>query len=328
MLRFLGFCKVFRQPESIYDFERWLAGFGLQSRFCLDDAMWLAFTLLAALMQAGRNALQKQLSVYVPVLGVALARFLFASPLALAYLLGHYQFSPELVLPHFSWIFVLYVVLAAVAQIGATVLMVQLFHLKNYAVGVGLAKSEAIWAAILGVLFFGAHLGFLGWIGVLVGTLAIFLMSGAQKIRQFSWQTLSIGAASGLCFALTSLWVRQASLQLDLPHLAAAAWVLVCVISLQAMALSAYLFVQQRETLKLLWQHKKLAIANSVFSFFGSLGWFSAMSLQHVALVKTVGQIEVLFMLMISAWIFKEPLRRQDWVGLALIVVAAVLVVW
>lgn len=290
--------------------------------------MWLAFTLLAALMQAGRNALQKQLSVHVPVMGVALARFLFAGPLAAVYLLGHYYFSPELPLPHFSWLFGLYVVLAAVAQIAATALMVKLFHLKNYAVGAGLAKSEAVWAAILGVLFFGTQLGLTGWLGVLVGTLAIFLMTGARRFKQFSWQTLAIGAASGLCFALTSLWVRQASLQLDLPRLAAAAWVLLSLISLQAAALSLYLFVQQRNTLKLLFRHKKLTFANSVFSFFGSLGWFSAMSLQHVALVKTVGQIEVLFMLMISAWIFKEPWRRQDVIGLVLIVVAAVLVVW
>ncbi len=48
--------------------------------------MWIWFTLLAAVAQAGRNAFQKQLSVNVPVLGVTLARFFYAVPLASGYL--------------------------------------------------------------------------------------------------------------------------------------------------------------------------------------------------------------------------------------------------
>ena len=47
---------------------------------------WLVLTLFAAFMQAWRNAFQKQLSQHVPVLGVTLARFLGAWPLALHWL--------------------------------------------------------------------------------------------------------------------------------------------------------------------------------------------------------------------------------------------------
>ena len=36
--------------------------------------------------------------------------------------------------------------------------MVKLFKLRNYAIGAGLAKSEAILAAVLGVLFFSESL--------------------------------------------------------------------------------------------------------------------------------------------------------------------------
>lgn len=290
--------------------------------------LWIWFTILAAFMQAGRNAFQKQLSLTVPVLGVTLARFIFASPLALLYLMLHYQAQPNLTLPNFSPLFFLYIVLASVVQILATALMVQLFHLKNYAIGVGLAKSEAILAAILGVLFFGTHIGGLGWLGIFIGAIAIFLMTGINQFKQFSWKTLSIGLASGLSFALTSLWVREASLQLHLPALVSAAWVLFTVISLQAVGLTLYLFIKQKNTLSQLFKAKRLMLATSLCSFLGSLGWFSAMSLQHVAFVKTVGQIEVFFMMMISVFIFKERLKRQDILGLVLIVIAAILVVW
>jgi len=52
------------------------------------------------------------------------------------------------------------------------------------------------------------------------------------------------------------------------------------------------------------------------------------MSLESVAIVKTLGQVEVLFTLMISAWFFKEKLQRTDHLGLLLVVVGAVLVIW
>lgn len=291
--------------------------------------LWLWFTLLAASMQAGRNAFQKKLSRDVPVLGVTLARFLYAVPLALGYLLLHYfVWSPETAVPKFPILFWFYIIGASIAQILATALMVRLFHLRNYAIGVGLAKSEAILTAILGVLFFSTQISWLGWLGVLIGAMAIFLMTGATALRQLSWQTLWIGLGSGLSFALTSLWVREASLLLELPSLIAASWVLFCVITFEAILLLGYLALKERQTLVKLWQHPALAITISIFSFFGSLGWFSAMSLQHVAFVKTVGQIEILFMLFISLFIFKEKLRKPDLVGLGLTVIAAILVVW
>lgn len=290
--------------------------------------LWVWLSVFAGFMQAGRNAFQKQLSVHVPVLGVTLARFIFAVPLALAYLCFHYQYQPSLIIPQFSSSFIIYILLASAAQIIATALMIVLFRLKNYAIGAGLAKSEAVLAAILGVTLFGTQINALGWLGIVIGGIAIFLMTGVNNLRQFSWKTLLLGLGSGLSFALTSLFVREASLLLDLPALVSASWVLFCVISLQALSLTLYLWIKQRDTLIKLMRYPALTIATSVFSFFGSVGWFSAMSLQHVAFVKTVGQIEVLFMLMISFFIFKERLKQQDLIGLLLIVIAAILVVW
>ena len=47
-----------------------------------------------------------------------------------------------------------------------------------------------------------------------------------------------------------------------------------------------------------------------------------------MAYVKTLGQVEVLFTLLISVLVLKEKLKRQDLLGLTLIVLAAVLVMW
>ena len=63
---------------------------------------WILFTLMAAFMQAWRNAFQKQLSTTVDIWGVTLARFIFGLPLAIIYIQGLYVFSPVANKVHFS----------------------------------------------------------------------------------------------------------------------------------------------------------------------------------------------------------------------------------
>lgn len=288
--------------------------------------LWIPFTLLAAFMQAWRNAFQNRLSREVSTAGVTLARFIWAGPLALGYLWLLYRWE-EAPMPQFGWHFAGLILLAAVAQILATALMVMLFRQRNYAIGVGLAKSEAVIAAVLGSLFFATPLSLLAWFGVVIGAAAFWLMISPGALRSFSVRTLLTGLGSGLAFALTTLWVREASLLLGLPFLHSAAWVLASVILLQTLILLGWLLVYEPHTLTALWQRPGQTGLISLFSCIGSLGWFTAMSLESVALVKTLGQVEVLFTLLISALWFRESLKRRDLVGLALIVVGAVCVV-
>ena len=290
---------------------------------------WVFFTVLAAFMQAFRNAFQKKLSATVPVMGVTLARFLFGAPLAALYLCGLYHWGDAPASPvQVPTMFVLYAAAAALMQIVATSLMVKVFTFNNYAIGAGLAKSEAIFAAILGVMFFASSLTPLGWLGVLVGAVEVFLLSGLKSLRDLDGRTLVYGAGSGLSFALTSLWVREASLSLGLPYPFGAAWVLLLVLTIQTVTLLVYLALKSPETLQQMRLQPKLVLITSIASCVGSLGWFTAMSLQTVPLVKTLGQIEVLFTLLISVFWLKEKLKPQDLWGLALIVLAAVLVMW
>ena len=284
---------------------------------------------MAAFMQAWRNAFQKQLSTTVDVYGVTLARFIFALPLALIYISCLYHFKPVTESVHFNLRFAIYVLIAALSQIAATALMVQLFKQKNYAIGVGLAKSEAVLAAIIAVVFLSDHLSLLGWFGVAVGGFAVFLMSKGRDFSDFSVPTLCIGIGSGLCFAITSLLVREASLELDnLPFIHRAAWVLLMVIGTQCFLLLMYLGIFRRATLWAMWQRIGLTFRVSLCSFLASLGWFSAMSMQSVPIVKTLGQVEIIFSMLISAYFFKEKLARAEHLGIVLVVIAAFLVIW
>ena len=289
--------------------------------------LWVFFTVLAAFMQTFRNGLQSKLSKDVSTLGVTLARFLFATPIALTYLVLLYQFEP-IAHPEFNRQFISYVAIAAGMQILATALMVVLFKQQNFAIGAGLAKSEALVAAILGALFFGSALTPLGWFGVLIGALAVFVLSGLRFNQGFQLKTVLIGLSCGSAFALTSLSVREASIALDLPFPHSAAWVLLWVLTLQSIILIAHIAIKERHTFSKLKQHLPTTFAISVTSCIGSIGWFSAMSLQYVAYVKTLGQIEVLFTILLAIFWLKQKPSKNELLGLILIALAAILVMW
>lgn len=288
---------------------------------------WVFFTLGAVVMQTFRNALQSKLSAHMSTSGVTLSRFLFAPPIALIYLLILYAFSKQAI-PEFTTEFILIVLLASVMQIFATSLMVILFKQKNFAIGAGLAKSEALVAGVLGTLFFGSQLNLFGWIGILIGAAAIFVLSGGGRKGQLSVKTILIGLACGSCFALTSLYVREASHLLQVPFPHSAAWVLLWVLCIQTTLLVSYIAIKDRSTFVSLKNNAKMTFATSATSCFGSICWFSAMALQHVAYVKTLGQVEVLFTILIATFWLKNKVKTYEIVGLLLIAAAAILVMW
>lgn len=288
---------------------------------------WVWFTLLAAFSQSWRNAFQSRLSATMPTAAVTLARFLWASPLALVYLSLLYWFEPTRP-PTFTFQSYGYLVGASVMQIAATALMVLLFKQKNFAVGAGLAKCEAPVSAFLGVLFFGTSLTTFGWGGVFIGATAILILSCPNGLRSISLKTALLGLSCSTAFALTSLWVREASLTLQLPFLHSAAWVLFIVVVLQTVMLAGYLVFNDISALKNMFYKPKLVVMTSIASFIGSVGWFSAMSMQAVPYVKTLGQVEVFFTMLISVFWLNESVKRKDALALVLIAIAAVLVMW
>ena len=288
---------------------------------------WILFTLGAIVMQTVRNALQSKLSGAVNTSGVTLSRFILAPPIALVYLLILYSSSASQV-PEFSGTFIAVILCASLLQIAATSLMVILFKQKNFAIGAGLAKSEALVAGVVGMLFFGSYLTPLGWAGILIGAIAVFVLSSGNRLHGISVKTMVIGLACGTCFALTSLLVREASHMLNVQHTVAAAWVLLWVLCVQTISLSGYIALTKPFVFRQLTNAKKQVLAISTVSCLGSICWFTAMALQHVALVKTLGQLEVLLTLVLSHYWLKNTVTKREIAGLLLIGLAAIFVMW
>jgi drug/metabolite transporter (DMT)-like permease len=55
-------------------------------------------------------------------------------------------------------------------------------------------------------------------------------------------------------------------------------------------------------------------------------GWFTAMAIEPIAHVRTLGLIELLFSLAISRRVFQEQLRTIEWLGLAMLVFGLVVI--
>jgi len=124
---------------------------------------------------------------------------------------------------------------AAVSQIAATVLLIKALALKNFAVGTASAKPEAILTAIIGSLFFCGALNLLGYVSVFLGVAGVPIASNWRV----SWadlkpnKSIKFGVGAGLGFALASLWVRDASLSLEIDRVVSAATVLIFMVTLQ-----------------------------------------------------------------------------------------------
>ncbi|MGI9281025.1 MAG: DMT family transporter [Endozoicomonas sp.] len=293
-------------------------------------ATWIWLTLMAAVAQAFRSAGQKTLSERVSVWGTTFARYAVALPLVWIYLFLQLQWQDS-ELPEISSTFLLYSLGTGLAQIAATAFIVKLFQLRNFAIGIIYSKSEAVLVAVLGAIVFSQVLSWAGWVSVLLGMAGLIFLNppGPQKgFRSLFSISAGYGLAGGFCFAITTLWARQASLSLGVDPLVSSAYTLAVTIVMQVVILGGFIVFREPHTLRKLMEQWQLSSTVGFLSLVGSIGWFTAFSLQNPALVKTLGQVEFFFALLISTRLFKETHSFREYGGMALILASVILLLW
>lgn len=298
----------------------------------MSDHLWIFLTLFAVVMQTVRTAGQKHLTAHMDAAAATLVRFLFGLPFAAAYLFlvtRVYQVS----LPETNAIFWLFAVIASVTQVVATALLVHLFSLRNFAVGTTYVRTEAFLTALLGALLFGELITLAGWFailisvsGVVVLTIARTQMDAINLIERLWNRAAAVGLASGLCFALASLSLRKASLSLEAGNFQLSAGVtLVTMVTIQTAMTAAYVGIRSGHQFRVIATRWRTCLFVGLTSALGSIGWFTAMTLERAAYVKALGQVEFLFALAVSSLFFKERSNALELSGMTL-VAAGVLV--
>ena len=73
------------------------------------------------------------------------------------------------------------------------------------------------------------------------------------------------------------------------------------------------------------WGSRKQASVVGLTSMLGSVGWFTAMTLQNAAYVRALGQVELIFTFFTSVLIFRERIAKAE-IGGTLLIVSGVLI--
>jgi drug/metabolite transporter (DMT)-like permease len=219
--------------------------------------------------------------------------------------------------------------LGGVTQIMATFLLVYLFGLRNFAVGTAYSKTEAIQAAVFGFVLLADPLSLGAGVAILIGFAGVALISVAHTaltlgtmIRSTFSRTALIGLASGALFGISAVGFRGGSLALgggEDEFMMQAGFTLMCGITFQTAVMLAYMQWKEPGQIKAVAKAWKPASMVGLSGVLGSICWFTAMTIQSVAYVRSLGQIELIFTFAASYFIFKERPNRIEVIGVLLI---------
>ena len=202
--------------------------------------LWVVFTLIAAAAQTVRNATQRELTAKLGTVGATHVRFLFGFPFALVFLVA-VMIVTGAALPHPPAVFWPWVLLGAGAQIAATALMLAAMNDRSFVVVYAYIKTEAVQAALFGLIFLGDAVTPAAGAAILIATTGVVIMALKPGTAMDVRATL-LGLAAGAMFALSAVGFRGAILSLALPnYLMAATFTVVTGLLLQSLLLSLYL---------------------------------------------------------------------------------------
>ncbi len=288
--------------------------------------LWAIFTVVAAAGQVLRNAQQKELTQSLGTVGATHVRFLFGLPFGLLFL-ALVLVGMGLPLPTLNTAMLAWTVVAALAQIGATALLLAAMRERSFVVITAYAKTEPMQVAVFGLAFLGDSVTPGVAAAIVIATAGVLLVSWPRSTggEAFSWKPALLGLGSGAMFAIAAIGFRGGIRALDTPSFVMAATVTLALgLSIQTALLSAYLYILDRKRLMAilsLWRPSMLAGFTGAFA---SQMWFLAFALETAAKVRTLALIEILFAQVLSRNLFKQTLASREAVGIGLIVAGVI----
>ena len=289
--------------------------------------LWVAISLASAFMQNLRTALQKALTPRIGVLGATYARFLFAAPWAVALVA---VLAAREGMPRPTVAFALWGLGGAVAQIVATLMLLHLFSMRNFAVGNTFAKTETVQSVLFGLVLLGDRVAPGALAGILVSLVGLVLLSATRGFAGGVFnRAAALGLACGAAFALAGIGYRAASLALADTGglLIRPAFTLAYVTLTQSVLLTLYLWHRGEGGVRAVLGEWRIEALVGISGMLASLGWFTAFTLATVAQVKAVGQVELVFSWLTARFAFSERPSPRETRGIALVTGGIVLLI-
>jgi drug/metabolite transporter (DMT)-like permease len=291
--------------------------------------LWIPFTVVAALGQVARNAMQRSLTGPLGTWGATNIRFLFGFPFSLLFFAVVLTASGD----HVPWptpSFWPWLMLGALTQIVGTGMMLLAMNDRSFVVTTAYLKTEAIQTAIFGFVFLGDHLTGIKVIAILIATVGVVitaLRSGGDNSFAEIKPTV-VGLVAAAAFALSAVGYRGAIITVPgVSFVTAASYTLVWGLLVQTVILTVYLFWRAPDILRKILGMWKPSLLAGFTGAFASQFWFLAFALTAAANVRTLALIEVLFAQAVAYYSFKQAASMREITGIVLIVIGVALLV-
>lgn len=296
-------------------------------------ALWVWLAIAAAVAQTVRGAGQRGLKSKLGDFGASLIRFSYAIPFAWAWIWIYGDMSGE-AMPALHVPYLLWVTIAGVTQIIFTVTLVMLFSHRSFAAGTAFSKTEVIQAALFEALIIGFVVSFQVGLAIIIGVIAVFFLSLAKSSlslgnlgRSLFTRQTAIGLASGASLGFCTVAYRAATDSLEGADLMMRASMTGGVsVLVQTALLGGFMWVRARDQLIASFVEWRGSLIVGFSGAVATLCWFYAFSAHAVAPVRAVGQIELLFVLGISFFYFRETPSWKELVAMLLLVISIVMV--
>jgi drug/metabolite transporter (DMT)-like permease len=295
--------------------------------------LWIPMTITAALLQCWRTALQQKLRHLLSVNAAGFVRFLYGAPTALLIFLFGLAITGTPA-PRPTLLFFLYCAAGGLLQILATNLLIMSFGYRNFAVGTAYAKTEAAQSAVVALIILNEVLKPWAWAGIALGLCGVMTLSLAgrgmrpREILAATFQPAALcGLGAGFLFAFTTVFIKLANQSMADPNIVIKALFGVVVTNtMQIVMQGAWLLWREPYELCKTFTTWRSSMWAGTLSAAGSACWFTGFALTDVALVRSVGQIELVFTLLFSRFYLHERLKRGDVAGLVLVVGGVLLI--
>ena len=292
--------------------------------------IWIPITIFAAFSQNLRSIYQKKLQKNISNISSTYTRFLFGLPFVFIYFLFLYNYSnTTFLVSNINLQFIFYCLIGGISQIIATFLLLKIFMTNNFSVATAYSKTEPIQAAFFGFILLSDPISFIGFIGILIGLIGIMITSIKKVNLRINFFNLSVfyGLLSGSLFGLAAVLFRGASHSLfSIDYILTSSFTLLIAIGIQTLILTIYILIKDIKQFYLLYLNWKDSLIVGFFGAFASICWFYAMSVQNVAYVRALGQIELIFTILASIFYFKEKIIKTEILGI-LITLTGILII-
>ena len=106
-----------------------------------------------------------------------------------------------------------------------------------------------------------------------------------------------------------------------------AGFTLAVTLTLQTLLMGIYLSIREPNQMAKVVRSWPVAVWVGLIGSVSSICWFTAMTLQNAAIVRALGQVELLFTLITSVFFLRERIRMREMVGMFLLVLGILLLI-